>query len=194
MLVLLLPRRPQVRAVLGRPGRSAPPPPLQVPLRERGVRVRRHPLHAAAGQGHPLADRSLNGPASRRARTRDSVRWRGAAGRDTTLFGLACRPHAPASATQRRPRRRHRLVTSSIGEVDQSVSRHAGRTMRCWLPIVAGFGCLIVALWTTAAISLLLLFAAFGLILDAAAALFARAGDLTQHRQCWSSSRSGPRP
>lgn len=55
--------------------------------------------------------------------------------------------------------------------------------MRYWLPIVAGFGCLIVGLWMSAAVALVLLIVAGGLIFDGATALFARSGDLTENRQ-----------
>jgi hypothetical protein len=48
---------------------------------------------------------------------------------------------------------------------------------------VAGFGCLIVALWMSAAVALVLLLAAGGLILDGVTAVFARSGDLTENRQ-----------
>jgi hypothetical protein len=61
--------------------------------------------------------------------------------------------------------------------------RGALHTIRYWGPIVAGFICLIVGLWVTPIIAWVLLIAAFGLILDGATALFAQAGDLTQHRQ-----------
>ena len=57
------------------------------------------------------------------------------------------------------------------------------QTKRYWLPIAAGFGCLIVALSASATIGLVLLIAGFGLILDGATALFARSGDATDHRQ-----------
>jgi hypothetical protein len=56
-------------------------------------------------------------------------------------------------------------------------------TIRYWLPIVAGFGCLIVALWMSAAVALVLLVVAGALILDGATALFARSGSLTDNRQ-----------
>jgi hypothetical protein len=48
---------------------------------------------------------------------------------------------------------------------------------------VAGFGCLIVALWMSAAIALVLLAVAGGLIFDGVTALWARSGDLTENRQ-----------
>jgi hypothetical protein len=48
---------------------------------------------------------------------------------------------------------------------------------------VAGFGCLIVALWMSATVALVLLLVAGVLIFDGATALLARSGDLTEHRQ-----------
>jgi len=56
-------------------------------------------------------------------------------------------------------------------------------TKRYWLPIAAGFGCLIAALWASAAIALVLLLVGLGLMLDGVTALFARSGDATEHRQ-----------
>ena len=61
--------------------------------------------------------------------------------------------------------------------------RAARQTIRYWLPITAGFGCLIVALWMSAAVALVLMVVAGGLIFDGATALFARSGDLTENRQ-----------
>jgi len=48
---------------------------------------------------------------------------------------------------------------------------------------VAGFGCLIVALWMSAAIAIVLSIVGAGLMFEGATALFARSGDLTEHRQ-----------
>ena len=48
---------------------------------------------------------------------------------------------------------------------------------------MAGFGCLIVALWMSAAVAIVLSIVAAALIFDGATALFARSGDLTEHRQ-----------
>jgi hypothetical protein len=48
---------------------------------------------------------------------------------------------------------------------------------------VAGFACLIVALSLSAIPAVVLIVVGAGLMLDGATALWARSGDLTQHRQ-----------
>ncbi len=57
------------------------------------------------------------------------------------------------------------------------------QTKRYWLPIVAGFGCLIVALWMSAVVAIVLSIVGVALMFDGATALFARSGNLTEHRQ-----------
>jgi hypothetical protein len=57
---------------------------------------------------------------------------------------------------------------------------------RYWAPIVAGFLCLVVALFVGVILAWLLLILAFGLILDGATAMWQHAGsagNLTTHRQ-----------
>ncbi|HKH19151.1 MAG TPA: hypothetical protein VKA57_16620 [Solirubrobacteraceae bacterium] len=59
-------------------------------------------------------------------------------------------------------------------------------TLRYWLPLVAGFICLVAALFVGAILAWLLMMLAFGLLLDGATAMFERAGstgNLTTHRQ-----------
>ncbi len=59
-------------------------------------------------------------------------------------------------------------------------------TARYWLPLVAGFVCLVVALFVGPIVAWLLLIGAFGLILDGATAMWERAGgtgNLTTYRQ-----------
>jgi hypothetical protein len=56
-------------------------------------------------------------------------------------------------------------------------------TKRYWLPIAAGFGCLIAGTLAGAVVAIVLLVVGCGLILDGATALFARSGDATEHRQ-----------
>ena len=60
------------------------------------------------------------------------------------------------------------------------------RSARYWLPILAAAICLVVAGWVSPAVSLLLVIAAFGLVLEAGTAWFAKAGGtggLQDHRQ-----------
>ena len=60
------------------------------------------------------------------------------------------------------------------------------RTARYWLPLVAGFLCLVLSLFVGLALSWLLLVAAFGLLLDGLTAMWERAGstgNLTTYRQ-----------
>ncbi|MEA2143205.1 MAG: hypothetical protein QOI64_1635 [Solirubrobacteraceae bacterium] len=57
---------------------------------------------------------------------------------------------------------------------------------RYWGPLLAGFLCLVVARYVGPLLALALFFVAFGLILDGATAMFARAvraGGLGSHRQ-----------
>ena len=64
--------------------------------------------------------------------------------------------------------------------------RTALRTMRYWLPLVAGFTCLIVSLDVGAIASWLLIVVGFGLTLDGLTAMWAKAGgtgNLTTYRQ-----------
>lgn len=59
-------------------------------------------------------------------------------------------------------------------------------TARYWVPLFAGFVCLVAALFAGPIVAWLLLMSAFGLILDGATAMLARAGGtggLTDHRQ-----------
>jgi hypothetical protein len=48
--------------------------------------------------------------------------------------------------------------------------------VRCWLPLVAGCVCLIIATQASAIVGWVLMIAAFGLILDGCTAMFERAG------------------
>jgi hypothetical protein len=60
------------------------------------------------------------------------------------------------------------------------------RTARYWVPLLAGFMCLVAGLFVSAVLAWLLLILAFGLILDGATAMWERAGgtgNLTTHRQ-----------
>ena len=60
------------------------------------------------------------------------------------------------------------------------------RTVRYWLPLVASLVCLIVLPWVGPIAAWLLIILAFGLFLDAATAMFAKAGgtgSLHDHRQ-----------
>ena len=60
------------------------------------------------------------------------------------------------------------------------------RTARYWVPLLAGFACLIVALFVGPILAWLLLILSFGLILDGATAMWERAGstgNLTTYRQ-----------
>jgi hypothetical protein len=64
--------------------------------------------------------------------------------------------------------------------------RAAVGTARYWLPLVAGFVCLIAALFVAAIVAWLLIIIAFGLLLDGATAMWERAGstgNLWTHRQ-----------
>jgi hypothetical protein len=64
--------------------------------------------------------------------------------------------------------------------------RGAIATVRYWLPLVAGFGCLAASVFVSAVVSWVLLIAAFGLLLDGLTAMWERAGrtgNLTTHRQ-----------
>lgn len=57
---------------------------------------------------------------------------------------------------------------------------------RYWLPLVAGFGCLIVSMSVGAIASWLLIVVGFGLLLDGCTAMWERAGstgNLTTYRQ-----------
>ena len=59
-------------------------------------------------------------------------------------------------------------------------------TARYWLPLVAGFVCVVVSLFVGPIASWLLLLAAFGLLLDGGTAMWERAGgtgNLTTYRQ-----------
>lgn len=59
-------------------------------------------------------------------------------------------------------------------------------TARYWVPLLAGFVCLVVATFASAVIGWLLIIASFGLILDGATAMWERAGstgNLTTYRQ-----------
>lgn len=59
-------------------------------------------------------------------------------------------------------------------------------TARYWGPLVLGFLCLVASLYVGVLVAWLLFFAGFGLILDGATAMLARAGaagGLTSHRQ-----------
>jgi hypothetical protein len=59
-------------------------------------------------------------------------------------------------------------------------------TMRFWLPLVAAGACLIASQLVSAQVGWVLIIAAFGLGLDGATAMFARAGgtgSLWDHRQ-----------
>jgi hypothetical protein len=58
--------------------------------------------------------------------------------------------------------------------------------MRCWLPLIAGFLCLIATAFVGVIGDWLLMTLSFGLILDGATAWWERAGgtgNLTTHRQ-----------
>jgi len=64
--------------------------------------------------------------------------------------------------------------------------RAAVHTARYWGPILAGFLCFVGSSMVGALVAWLLIVAGFGLILDGATAMFARAtgtGGLTSHRQ-----------
>jgi hypothetical protein len=64
--------------------------------------------------------------------------------------------------------------------------RRALGTARYWLPLVAGFACLIAALFVATVVAWLLIILAFGLMLDGATAMWSRAGstgNLWTHRQ-----------
>jgi hypothetical protein len=50
------------------------------------------------------------------------------------------------------------------------------RTARYWIPLVAGFGCLFAALHVGPVLTIVLLVAGLGLLLDAGTAMFAKAG------------------
>jgi hypothetical protein len=57
---------------------------------------------------------------------------------------------------------------------------------RYWAPLLGGFMCLIAVLFVGAILGWLLIYVAFGLLLDGATAMFERAGgtgNLTTHRQ-----------
>ncbi|HEX2412562.1 MAG TPA: hypothetical protein VHJ39_15450 [Solirubrobacteraceae bacterium] len=59
-------------------------------------------------------------------------------------------------------------------------------TARYWVPLVAGFLCLVAVLFVGAILGWLLSILAFGLLLDGATAMFERAGstgNLTTYRQ-----------
>ena len=59
-------------------------------------------------------------------------------------------------------------------------------TWRYWVPLVAGFLCLVGVGFVGALVGWLLIFAGFGLIFDGATAMLARAaraGGLPEHRQ-----------
>jgi predicted phage tail protein len=57
------------------------------------------------------------------------------------------------------------------------------RGIRYWLPIAAGFACLIVAVLAAGLVTWLLLLLGFGLMFEGVTALWARSGDATEHRQ-----------
>jgi hypothetical protein len=64
--------------------------------------------------------------------------------------------------------------------------RSAARTVRYWGPLLLGFVCLIVSQYVSGIATYLLVVASLGLILDAATAMFARAGgtgNVTTYRQ-----------
>jgi hypothetical protein len=64
--------------------------------------------------------------------------------------------------------------------------RAVARTARYWVPLLAGFACLIVGLFVGPILAWLLLILSFGLILDGATAMWERAGstgNLTTYRQ-----------
>jgi hypothetical protein len=59
-------------------------------------------------------------------------------------------------------------------------------TARYWAPLLGGLACLVAVLFVGAALGWLLIITAFGLLLDAATAMFERAGgtgNLTTYRQ-----------
>jgi hypothetical protein len=59
-------------------------------------------------------------------------------------------------------------------------------TVRYWLPMAAGCGCLVASQLVAAQVGWVLIIAGFGLLLDGATALFERAGgtgSLFDHRQ-----------
>jgi hypothetical protein len=61
-----------------------------------------------------------------------------------------------------------------------------GGTARYWGPLVAGFVCLVAALFVGPLVAWLLMMLAFGLILDGATAMWEKAGGtggLTEYRQ-----------
>ena len=58
--------------------------------------------------------------------------------------------------------------------------------MRYWLPLLAALGCLYAASKTSAIVGLVLIVAAFGLVIEVSTKLFENAGktgNLTDHRQ-----------
>ena len=64
--------------------------------------------------------------------------------------------------------------------------RAVAETARYWVPLVAGFLCLVAVLFVGPILGWLLTIASFGLLLDGATAMFERAGgtgNLTTHRQ-----------
>jgi hypothetical protein len=76
-----------------------------------------------------------------------------------------------------------RLVVRATPHRYAPAIRAARNTIRYWLPMAAGFGCLIVALSAHAIVGLVLLFVGVGLIFDGVTAALARSGDATEHRQ-----------
>ncbi len=56
-------------------------------------------------------------------------------------------------------------------------------TKRLWLPFVVAALCLVATAWTGPILTWVMLFAAFGLIIDGATLLWSRAGGASQHRQ-----------
>ena len=64
--------------------------------------------------------------------------------------------------------------------------RSVVRTVRYWLPLLAGVGCLVAALFVGTIAAWILLIVAFGLLLDGVTAMWERAGgtgNLTTYRQ-----------
>ena len=59
-------------------------------------------------------------------------------------------------------------------------------TARYWLPLVAGFACLVASLFVGPIVAWVLIIASFGLLLDGGTAMWERAGstgNLTTYRQ-----------
>jgi hypothetical protein len=63
------------------------------------------------------------------------------------------------------------------------MSAETRERLRIGIPLVLAAVCLIVAGWTSSLVTAVLVFAGFGLFLDAATLLFSRSGHLSDHRQ-----------